>query len=838
VAARSEGSDSLEGLFYETAYEQVEVSCLHLREAAVILDGESSSKMPGGLPENFVLASPSRALEAARAMGGTLIFLGESDLEPGEDDTTQEELLASCMSLLSALAREAKGELEIFFVLKANLRYSALWGLLRAAAHEHPELRLRRMLREGDGVTMLLPALPCELNLRSEGAFAPRLRAVAPPAAVPLGAARNALVTGGLRGLGLQVGKWLLESGRASSLVLVGRNSAKGEAAEVVRSLQEKWPVEVRNCDVSNWAEVQQLPDDCDLVIHCAGNIKDGLLMNLTPEDASQVLRPKIRGSLHLKRHFPRSKLFAFSSSSGLIGPAGQSTYAAANTFVDALMPSIQWGGWGEVGMALDLGIDPLPGELFLPVAQGMECLGRVLDGPGLERHAQGQSPLCVLGADWEAYRQNATVFAPDEQLLAGIEVPAQPASSLGERCEGDSRGDGHVQRWTLILGAAGARWRGASTLWEVSQQHVVLGTTVFPATGFVSLALEAAASVLDVSLVQLSDVSFLRPLELSTTRRLTTTLVRSGAGGTLRFSSVPLPPAGQEEDQEEASKAASTLHCTCSFAAGNASVLAQQELEAKATQSQSLPAVPSIYARFAAAGYFYGPAFQGSGFAASASSASCKLPASKPANLAVQPGNLDVALQLASLLHPLGCRGAPQAIRRLVARSGTQLSTATGQLTAMGQLNFQALDASGKVGCSIEGLSMAALDAPATLQTRRCVWKPLATETRRGAWLAVGTEAQSLGLPGTVDREEESHEAVVMAVRASSLEDVLRCRREVSIQVAKKRCWLLALQDQGETFAEAAAAAAIEVGAHAIIGSASALSAVAEGLGHFTNDQ
>eukprot|EP00931_Biecheleriopsis_adriatica_P072874 TRINITY_DN47262_c0_g1_i1.p1 TRINITY_DN47262_c0_g1~~TRINITY_DN47262_c0_g1_i1.p1 ORF type:complete len:2707 (-),score=546.64 TRINITY_DN47262_c0_g1_i1:209-8329(-) len=806
--------DSLHGLFYEATRERVEVSELSLSEAAVLWDGgDDPSKLPRGLPERCILASLDRATSAARAAGGALIFLGTSEEEAGVDDLSQEELLFSCMSLIKALARDSQKGLEIFFILTANQRYAALVGLLRSALHEHPELRFRLLVQEG-GARVVLPALAGELIVTPEGVFAPRLSPSSPPSKVqspPMYS--RALVTGGLRGLGLALAEWLVSSGRAKSLVLVGRRLPVGDAARSVEELKKRVQTETMTCDVSSWAEVQKLPGDCDLVVHCAGNVKDGLLLNLTEEDARQVLRPKIRGSVHLKKHYPSAKIIAFSSSSGLFGTPGQSTYAAGNTFVDAVLPSVQWGGWGGVGMAEDLGIKELQGERFLSVSQGMECFGRVLDGAAMERRV----PFSVLDVDWAIYRLMTTVFAPEEPLLAQIEALPKAPSVLGHPCEAFEDGDGN-KRWKLVLGSAGARWKGAESVWEVCQQHVVHGVAMFPATGFIALALEAASLVLNSSQVQLLDITFVRPLELSSTRELTVTLTRSGTGGSLRFSSRMLQEPGEMQ------KSTAALHCTCSFALASGMVACSPDCK-------SLPEVKDLYARFAAAGYFYGPAFQGRKITADSSRACCELPSAPEELFSLDPGALDVAGQLLSLVHPLGCRGAPQGIKRLTARVGSKLRIGKTRLASTGQADVWALDEKSEIACHMEGLTFAALDAPAALTSCRQVWKQKEPKAR-GTWRVLGPEAKALGLSNTVEAEEEAHEAVVMAVRAKSLEDVKSVREEVRRVAAKTKCWLLSLDDEDGTYAEAAAEAAVEVGAQAVFGCAEDLCSIAPLLG------
>lgn len=266
--------------------------------------------------------------------------------------------------------------------------------------------------------------------------------------------------------------------------MLCGRNAPQGENAKLIQQLQCQAPVEVCIADVSEWKDVQQLPE-CDLVVHVAGNVKDGFVLHASEADMQKVLRPKLRGAVHIKKHFPSARCIGFSSSSGVFGVAGQATYAAANTFLDAMMPTVQWGGWGEVGMASDLNIPEGAGERFFPVSVGLDILGRALDGP--ER-----TPILALDVDWDIYRQNNDAFSAEDPLLADVDSQTPPASVLGEPM---MRLDGFAHTWQLVLGPEGSRFRGACRAWDVCQQHVVERTPVFPGTAFVALAFEAARS-------------------------------------------------------------------------------------------------------------------------------------------------------------------------------------------------------------------------------------------------------------------------------------------------------------------------------------------------------
>ena len=105
---------------------------------------------------------------------------------------------------------------------------------------------------------------------------------------------------------------------------------------------------------------------------------------------------------------------------------------------------------------------------------------------------------------------------------------------------------------------------------------------------------------------------------------------------------------------------------------------------------------------RFAAAGYFYGPDFQGSGFQRSSSLALCRLPQVE-GQLALCPAALDVALQLSSLLHPLGVRGAPQAVRRVTARATARFTHAEATKKQEEAVDVRIFE-DGQMACSVEG--------------------------------------------------------------------------------------------------------------------------------------
>ncbi len=190
---------------------------------------------------------------------------------------------------------------------------------------------------------------------------------------VPIRADASYLITGGLGGLGLNAAGWLAEQG-AGHLVLMGRSGAANpEQVAAVEALRARGTrVTIAKADVAVAADVERTIEEIAAsglplrgVIHAAGVLDDGALMQQNPARFRTVMAPKVRGAFNLHRstrEMPLDFFVLYSSVSGLMGSPGQSNYAAANTFLDALahhrkahgLPAlcIDWGAFSDVGLA------------------------------------------------------------------------------------------------------------------------------------------------------------------------------------------------------------------------------------------------------------------------------------------------------------------------------------------------------------------------------------------------------------------------------------------------------------------------------------------------------
>lgn len=211
------------------------------------------------------------------------------------------------------------------------------------------------------------------------------------------------LITGGLNGLGLLAAKHLVDRG-ARHLVLMGRHEVSESAEQVIASMREDGAqVEVAYGDVSKTADVKRVLDliGKDMsplrgIIHSAGLLDDGILLQQNWQRFSKVMAPKVDGAwnLHsLTLDKPLDFMVFFSSTAAIFGSAGQANHSAANIFMDMLahhrrrqgLPalSINWGVWSDVGIAAELNIAKRTrqkGIGTISTGQGLRVLDNLMD--------------------------------------------------------------------------------------------------------------------------------------------------------------------------------------------------------------------------------------------------------------------------------------------------------------------------------------------------------------------------------------------------------------------------------------------------------------------------
>ncbi|RIK32671.1 MAG: beta-ketoacyl synthase [Anaerolineae bacterium] len=231
------------------------------------------------------------------------------------------------------------------------------------------------------------------------------------------------LITGGLTGLGLLTAQHLADLG-ARNLVLMGRRQPSEMAREAVTRMEQAGVrVKVVQGDVSRFDDVQDVLRQIKAempslrgIIHSAGVLDDGILLQQRWERFVNVMLPKIDGAWnlhHLTRGLSLDFFVLFSSAASVLGSPGQANHSAANMFMDMLaqyrrqlgLPalSINWGAWSGVGIAAEMQVEKRAGQKGMGMISpqiGIQLLDDLIG----ENIAQ----VVVAPIDWDEFaRQN-----------------------------------------------------------------------------------------------------------------------------------------------------------------------------------------------------------------------------------------------------------------------------------------------------------------------------------------------------------------------------------------------------------------------------------------------
>ncbi|MEU6582344.1 type I polyketide synthase [Nocardia sp. NPDC046763] len=343
-----------------------------------------------------------------------------------------------------------------------------------------------------------------------------------------LDATGTVLITGGTGGLGAVVARHLVRAHGVEHLVLTSR---RGPAAEGAGELAEELSalgadVEIVACDVSDADAVRALVAGIDPahpltgVVHAAGVLDDGLFVDQNPERLRKVFVPKVDAAWNLHsatEHLPLAMFLLFSSIAAAVGSPGQSNYAAANSFLDALAvlrrrrglaaTSIAWGLWeqatGMTGALTDADRARLRAGGFLPISTDEGVA--MLDGAV----ASGQSYVVASRLDIAALRIVEPEALPP--VLRGLVRSVRRAADAGAE-----------QASKLVAGLSG--------LSPVEQEKVLLDLIRSHAAAV--LGHDSADSVgtgdafKDLGFDSLGAVEFRNRLKSSTGLKLSTTVV------------------------------------------------------------------------------------------------------------------------------------------------------------------------------------------------------------------------------------------------------------------------------------------------------------------------
>ena len=180
------------------------------------------------------------------------------------------------------------------------------------------------------------------------------------------------LIVGGTSGFGFATARWMMSRG-ARHLTLASRSGVlTPELAAEAQTWREQHGVQVHTaaCDVTDataldtlLARITARGTPLKGVVHSAMVIDDGLIRNLDDARFAAVLAPKLAGAWNLHRATREVKLdffVVYSSATTFLGNPGQSSYVAANSFLEALIGQrraaglvgtyMSWGPLDDVG--------------------------------------------------------------------------------------------------------------------------------------------------------------------------------------------------------------------------------------------------------------------------------------------------------------------------------------------------------------------------------------------------------------------------------------------------------------------------------------------------------
>lgn len=308
-----------------------------------------------------------------------------------------------------------------------NIFAGALDGLIRAAAHELPKLRVTSVdvikadvearLAEFDRNWLIgliqTPERSTELCVarRGDRCWIRALERLEPTHSAPLPLRTQGvyLLVGGAGGIGLEISRYLATHYQAH-LIWVGRRPRQQLDESQVQAIEQLGAtVTYFQADVSDSAAMQRVVQQVRTqwgrlhgVLHTAIVLEDQAIYAMEEATFRRVLAPKARGTVVLSEVLEAEVLdlmIFFSSAITFTAAPGQSNYVAGCSFQDSFaqflhkrkcrpVRIINWGYWGDTGVVANddyrqrmaaLGVDALT------TSEGIQAFEQILKNPATQ---------------------------------------------------------------------------------------------------------------------------------------------------------------------------------------------------------------------------------------------------------------------------------------------------------------------------------------------------------------------------------------------------------------------------------------------------------------------
>ena len=239
---------------------------------------------------------------------------------------------------------------------------------------------------------------------------------------------KNALVTGGARGIGLEIARAFLEAGATVAIW----DFSETAIAEAMRDLQafgshvHFQTVNVADATACNDA-ARLLPFQIEILVNNAGITRDKTFAKLTNEDIDSVLDTNLRGVFNVTKAFiekfrPDSnskRIVNIASVVALYGNFGQTNYAAAKAgvigFTKSLARELGRKGFSVNAIAPGFTLTPMAEAMPLEARKAIESripLGRLASPREIANS-------CLFLASGEAAYINGAVLSVDGGLVS-----------------------------------------------------------------------------------------------------------------------------------------------------------------------------------------------------------------------------------------------------------------------------------------------------------------------------------------------------------------------------------------------------------------------------------